>query len=130
MHLVLPSSYVSRNHAAIVCENGDFCLKDMGSLTGTFLSIPGSILLELGMVVRFGDFFLTVTSLTAEQNVVVLSLNEEDPVHYELKAPCFIGKEATCGLIFASDKRIAPVQAAIELEAKGLVLRDLAQNGL
>ncbi len=68
--LVLPSDQISRRHAAFErLPDGRYSLTDLGSANGTFVGgqrIAGSVVLEGGEELRFGDIVVAVARTEAE----------------------------------------------------------------
>jgi pSer/pThr/pTyr-binding forkhead associated (FHA) protein len=56
--VVIADSTLSRHHAEIVYETGDYCLRDLDSMNGTFVNgrlVSGDCILGDGDIIAFGS---------------------------------------------------------------------------
>lgn len=68
--ILIPDESISRFHAEISFDNGQFYIKDVGSTSGTFIKINGRMILEEGHIIEMGANQFEVTSINLENKEV------------------------------------------------------------
>ncbi len=139
--LFLDGAKVSRRHARLYCDEGEWWLKDLQSANGVFVDgerVDGPILLEPGVVVTLGEFELSL----APEPLAGEPEQGEDGQEYlltGLTAPCvqqcvqvqpdglYVGRSEECGLAI-DHPSVSRRHARIVIEDGAVVVQDLGSS--
>ena len=143
-HIVIYDESVSRHHAEIFYNTSvkGFCLKDVGSTTGTFLKLVDPLELLLGMIIEVGSYQLIVTNIViwpstnAEENInnsyVEFTLYESPEETQErvftLAPGSSIGRKNTNALCFADDLHMSNLHCKVNMVGESFLFEDMAST--
>lgn len=132
---------ISRHHAQIEFVGGNFYLKDIGSMTGTFVRISQPLVLKRDMILEVGSYQFQVSDIFVpsddrseeDEPYVVLEICESPDetverliVHNESS----IGRKPTNTLSFPEDPHMSNLHAKFNLIGNKFVFEDMeSTNG-
>lgn len=136
--LVIPEAGISRYHCEICYIEGEFCVRDLGSTTGTFfyLRSHGRFLMFPGLMVKLGETELQVLSQTpveTDQPEQVVLFYEGPLAGHKVHVPASgisIGRRHNNNLVLVQDGTVSAHHAVIFCEEGEFYLSDLGScNG-
>jgi len=136
--LVIPEAGISRYHCEICCSDGEFCVRDLGSTTGTYFYLRphGHFQMFAGLMVKLGETEFQVLSQsppgTLEPEQLVLFY--EGPLQgHKVHVPATgisIGRRHSNNLVLLQDGTVSAHHALIFSEHGEFFLSDLGScNG-
>lgn len=135
--LVIPEAGISRFHFEIVTANGEFCVKDLGSTTGTYFYLRPHCRFHMfpGLMVKLGETELQVISRSlASQGPELSVLFYEGPLAgHKVRVPAAgitIGRVHDNSLVLLQDGTVSAHHAMICCEDGEFYIVDLGScNG-
>lgn len=138
--LVIPEASISRYHCEISIVDGNFCIRDLGSVTGTFFYLKphGHFKMFPGLMVKLGETELKVLSQgpaedDAGRREQVVHFHEGPLAGHKVYVPesgICMGRRSDNQLVLMPDVTISARHAAIFFEEGEFYLADLGScNG-
>eukprot|EP00927_Polykrikos_kofoidii_P018438 TRINITY_DN18547_c0_g1_i1.p1 TRINITY_DN18547_c0_g1~~TRINITY_DN18547_c0_g1_i1.p1 ORF type:complete len:368 (-),score=45.22 TRINITY_DN18547_c0_g1_i1:144-1247(-) len=137
-NLVIPEAGISRYHCEIRYLDGSFCVRDLGSVTGTFfyLNPHGHFKMFDGLMVKLGETELQVLSQSAPGDSVleqIVHVYEGPFAGHKICIPSArisIGRRHDNNLVLTPDGTVSAHHAAIFCEEGDFYISDLGScNG-
>lgn len=137
--LVIPEAGISRFHCEICFVNGEFCVKDLGSTTGTYFYLRphSSLLMFTGLFVKLGETEMQVLSQTLQSGLgapeQVMLFYEGPLAGHKVRIPAAgisIGRSHDNSLVLLQDSTVSAHHAMIFHEDGEFFISDLGScNG-
>jgi len=136
--LVIPEAGISRYHCEICYIDGEFCVRDLGSTTGTFFYLRphGHFQMFIGLMVKLGETEFQVLSQTVpgtEDSEQVVLFYEGPLAGHKVHIPATgitIGRRHNNNLVLVQDGTVSAHHAVIFCEEGEFFLSDLGScNG-
>lgn len=136
--LVIPEAGISRYHCEICYIDGEFCVRDLGSTTGTFFYLRphGRFQMFTGLMVKLGETEFQVLSQTppaSDCSEQVVLFYEGPLAGHKVHVPASgitVGRRHNNHLVLGQDGTVSAHHAAIFCEAGEFILSDLGScNG-
>lgn len=136
--LVIPEPGISRYHCEISCNGSEFCVRDLGSTTGTYFYLrPHSrLLMFTGLLIKLGETEFSVVSQTSpdDENPDLVVHFYEGPLSghkvHVVSEGMTIGRRHSNVLVLLHDTTVSAHHAQISCENGEFFISDLGScNG-
>lgn len=136
--LVIPEAGISRQHCEVCFVDGDFCVRDQGSTTGTYfyLRAYGQFHMFPGLMIKLGETELQVISQAppgSEHPELVVLFYEGPLAGHKIRIPASgirIGRRHDNNLVLVHDGTVSAHHAVIFLDEGGFFISDVGScNG-